>query len=124
MKKQSNYPPGWDEARVGQVLSHYEDQTEEEAVAEDEAAFKACKKISTSLDVDLLSEIILAVEEWMNRRGLALIPVKKAELIVTLYCHFLEEGRKVDKKTVGRICLKLVAEGLGGPHDRRRRNQS
>ncbi len=32
-------PPGWDEARVEKVLEHYEVQTEEEAVAEDEAAF-------------------------------------------------------------------------------------
>ena len=36
----SNYPPGWDEDRVRRVLEHYERQTEEEAVAEDEAAFE------------------------------------------------------------------------------------
>lgn len=35
--KQSKFPPGWDEERVRQVISHYEEQTEEEAVAEDEA---------------------------------------------------------------------------------------
>lgn len=34
----SNFPPGWDEDRVNRVLAHYESQTEEEAVAEDEAA--------------------------------------------------------------------------------------
>jgi hypothetical protein len=33
------FPPGWDEERVRKVLEHYEAQTEEEAVAEDEAAF-------------------------------------------------------------------------------------
>lgn len=38
---QSNFPPGWDEERVRKVLSLYERQTEEEAVAEDEAAFEA-----------------------------------------------------------------------------------
>ncbi len=31
------FPPGWDEARVERLLSHYEKQSEEEAVAEDEA---------------------------------------------------------------------------------------
>ncbi len=36
----SKYPPGWDEERVRQVLAHYEQQTEEEAVAEDEAVFE------------------------------------------------------------------------------------
>ena len=37
--KQSRLPTGWDEQRVQQVLAHYESQTEDEAVAEDEAAF-------------------------------------------------------------------------------------
>jgi hypothetical protein len=41
MKKrvENRFPPGWDEQRVRDVLEHYENQTEEEAVAEDEAAF-------------------------------------------------------------------------------------
>jgi len=34
-----NFPAGWNEARVRRVLSHYEKQTDEEAAAEDEAAF-------------------------------------------------------------------------------------
>jgi hypothetical protein len=33
--------PGWDEERVKKVLAHYENQTEEEAVAEDEAAYES-----------------------------------------------------------------------------------
>jgi hypothetical protein len=32
------FPAGWDEARVRRVLEHYESQSDEEAVAEDEAA--------------------------------------------------------------------------------------
>jgi hypothetical protein len=35
--KQERFPPGWDAKRVQRVLSHYEEQTEDEAVAEDEA---------------------------------------------------------------------------------------
>ena len=38
--KQSKFPPGWDENRVKNVIDHYESQSEEEAVAEDEAAFE------------------------------------------------------------------------------------
>jgi uncharacterized protein YkuJ len=34
------FPPGWNEERVQRVLMHYEQQSEEEAVAEDEAAFE------------------------------------------------------------------------------------
>ena len=37
---QNRFPPGWDATRVRQVLKHYEEQTEDEAVAEDEAAFE------------------------------------------------------------------------------------
>ncbi|MGO8814575.1 MAG: hypothetical protein ACLQVG_07885 [Terriglobia bacterium] len=36
---QSRFPPGWHEERVRRVLAHYDQQTPEEAVAEDEAAF-------------------------------------------------------------------------------------
>ena len=37
--KQSKFPPNWDEKRIQQVIAHYEAQTEDEAVAEDEVAF-------------------------------------------------------------------------------------
>ena len=40
MKKRNRFPKGWNEARVRAVLEHYENQTEDEAVAEDEAAFR------------------------------------------------------------------------------------
>ena len=36
---QTKFPPGWDEDRVRRVLAHYAQQTPEEAVAEDAAAF-------------------------------------------------------------------------------------
>ena len=38
--KQSSFPPGWDEERVQRVLAHYGGQGEEQALAEDEAAFE------------------------------------------------------------------------------------
>jgi hypothetical protein len=38
--KATTFPPGWDEQRVRRVLEHYETQSEEEAVAEDEAAYE------------------------------------------------------------------------------------
>ena len=40
MRKQK-YPPGWDEARVQRVIDHYENMSEDELLAEDEAARKA-----------------------------------------------------------------------------------
>jgi hypothetical protein len=38
-RRQSKFPIGWNEEKVRRVLAHYEEQAEEEAVAEDEAAF-------------------------------------------------------------------------------------
>jgi hypothetical protein len=38
--RKKKFPPGWDEKRVRKVIANYEQQTEEEAVAEDEAAFQ------------------------------------------------------------------------------------
>ncbi|PYS22017.1 MAG: hypothetical protein DMF72_15090 [Acidobacteria bacterium] len=38
--KKNRFPKGWNEARVREVLEHYESQSEDEAVAEDEAAFQ------------------------------------------------------------------------------------
>ena len=38
--KQTKYPAGWTERKVRKVLEHYDAQTEDDAIAEDEAAFK------------------------------------------------------------------------------------
>jgi hypothetical protein len=38
--KQTRYSTGWNEERIRKLLLHYETQTEDEAVAEDEAAFR------------------------------------------------------------------------------------
>ncbi len=38
--RQNKFPPGRDEKRMQRVLAHYESQTDEEAVAENEAAYE------------------------------------------------------------------------------------
>lgn len=37
--KENEFPAGWDEARIQELLDYYEGQTDEEAAAEHEAAF-------------------------------------------------------------------------------------
>ncbi|HZF40566.1 MAG TPA: hypothetical protein VE715_17225 [Blastocatellia bacterium] len=61
--KQSEFPTGWDEERVRRVLAHYEQQTEEEAVAEDEAAFEDHNE--TVMDVPL--ELVPVIRELIAR---------------------------------------------------------
>ncbi len=55
--KQSKFPPGWDEERVKAVLSHYESQTEEEAVAEDEATLEAVDQTLMEIPTELVPKV-------------------------------------------------------------------
>ena len=55
--KQSKFPPGWDEQRVRRVLKHYEQQTDEEAVAEDEAAFEDATQTVMEVPKELVPTI-------------------------------------------------------------------
>lgn len=63
--KQSKFPPGWDEERVQRVLAHYENQSEEEALAEDEAAFEDPKQTVMVIP----NELVPAVRELLAKRG-------------------------------------------------------
>lgn len=56
--KQSRYPTGWDERRVRRVLEHYESQSEDEAIAEDEAAFKLRDQTVMVVPKKLVPEIM------------------------------------------------------------------
>ena len=61
--RQDRFPPGWDEARVRQVLTHYEAQTEDEAVAEDEAALAE----STQTVMEVPHELVPAIRELIAK---------------------------------------------------------
>jgi hypothetical protein len=61
--QQHRFPPGWDAERVRQVLTHYEEQTEDEAVAEDEAAFED----STRTMMEVPTELVPAVRELIAK---------------------------------------------------------
>jgi len=53
----NRFPSGWDASRVRSVLEHYESQTAEEAVAEDEAAFEAPADTAMTVPVDLVPTV-------------------------------------------------------------------
>lgn len=55
--RQNKFPQGWDLERVKRVLSHYESQSEEEAVAEDEATFEAAGQTVMEVPTELVPEI-------------------------------------------------------------------
>ena len=54
---QPKFPPGWDEERVRSVLSHYEAQSEEEAVAEDEASREGTSGTVMEVPTELVPQV-------------------------------------------------------------------
>jgi hypothetical protein len=56
MSKQ-NFPPGWDEQRVREVLAHYENQAEDEQFAEIEAAREAEGITMMAVPAELAPEV-------------------------------------------------------------------
>jgi hypothetical protein len=60
----TKYPAGWDQERVKRVLAYYEQQTDDEAVAEDEAAYESTTHTAMEVPVDLVP----AVRELLAKR--------------------------------------------------------
>lgn len=58
---QNKFPPGCDEERVQSVINYYENQTEDEAVAEDEAA----SQNEFGMLIEVLAELGPTVCEWI-----------------------------------------------------------
>ena len=55
--KASKFPEGWNEERVRRVLEHYENQSDEEAVAEDQAAYEPTTHTAMDIPVELVPEV-------------------------------------------------------------------
>lgn len=59
------YPPGWDEARIKKLIESYESQTEEEALAEDEATL--ADPSQTLMEIP--SDLVPAVRDLIAKKG-------------------------------------------------------
>jgi hypothetical protein len=56
-KDPNRYPRGWDAKRVQAVIDHYENQTDDEAIAEDEAAFRSGAVTMMAVPVELVPKV-------------------------------------------------------------------
>lgn len=65
--KKSKYPSGWNERKVRRVLEHYDSQTEDEAIAEDEAAFELRDQTVMVVPKKLAPEITRLIERRRPR---------------------------------------------------------
>ncbi len=61
--EENRFRPGWGEQGVREVLAHYESQTDEEAVAEDEAASQG----DPATIMKIPSHLVPAVRELLAR---------------------------------------------------------
>ncbi len=57
MAHTNQLPPGWDEERVRRVIAHYESQTDQQAIAEDGAAFKSGRRTVVEVPAELMPVI-------------------------------------------------------------------
>jgi len=62
------YPQGWDEDRVRRVMDRYEQQTEEEAVAEDEAAFEDENLAVVEIPKELVPAVRTLIADYEQKR--------------------------------------------------------
>jgi hypothetical protein len=66
--KKNKYPKGWNEERVQKVISLYEHQTDEQAVAEDEAAFGDSNRTVIEVPKELLPAIRQMIAKHQSTR--------------------------------------------------------
>lgn len=55
--KKNKFPHGWDDERVKKVIEHYEKQSENEAIAEDEAVYENSAFTIMDVPKDLVSKV-------------------------------------------------------------------
>ena len=61
--KRQRFPAGWDEERVRKLAEHYDNQTEDEQVAEHEAARRAENQTVMVVPTELVPEIVKLINK-------------------------------------------------------------
>ena len=64
-RKKQEFPRGWNEKRIQEVIAYYENQTEEEQLAEHEAAYATADQTMMGVPTELVPEI----RKLIARRG-------------------------------------------------------
>jgi tRNA1(Val) A37 N6-methylase TrmN6 len=62
-KNKQPYPAGWNEERIRKLAEHYDNQTEDEQVAEHEAALRAEGQTVMVVPTELVPEIVKLINK-------------------------------------------------------------
>jgi len=130
------FPQGWDEERVRRVLAHYEQQTEEEAVAEDEAAFEQEGQTFIAISNELLPKVRELISnkvafEQVERLAVQLPPSEQLKLVahiserlsgllLTILPSDTEQARRREREAMADTLLAeldAIAESIEGEFD-------
>ena len=57
VKDPNRYPKGWDRKAVEDVMRHYENQSDDEAIAEAEAAYRNTETTMMAVPVELVQKV-------------------------------------------------------------------
>ena len=58
MMKKNNFPPEWDEKRIQDVIDYYDQQTEDEAIAEAEEALQNDSSTLMAIPTELVQVVL------------------------------------------------------------------
>ncbi|MDE0088640.1 MAG: hypothetical protein OXU23_23165 [Candidatus Poribacteria bacterium] len=68
--KQHIFPPGWNEKRVQDVIAYYDQQTEDEAVAEAEAALQNESSTLMAIPTELVPTVLELIDRHVAKEQL------------------------------------------------------
>lgn len=66
--KKREYPSGWNEERIRRVVQHYEEQSDEEAAAEDESAYEDTVETVMQVPVELVPAVRELIAQGTGKR--------------------------------------------------------
>jgi hypothetical protein len=70
-KDPNKYPKDWNRKRVERVIAHYGSQSEDEAIAEAEAAFENSRMTLVRVPAELVDEVEELIARRTRRRKIA-----------------------------------------------------
>ena len=56
-KAMNRFPKGWNEKKIKDLIKHYDNQSEDEATAEDEAAYNSTRTTMMAVPVELVPRV-------------------------------------------------------------------
>lgn len=65
--KQNEFPPGWDEKRVQEVIAYYDQQSEDEAVTEADAALQNESSTLMAIPTELAPTVLELIDRHLTK---------------------------------------------------------